>query len=126
MSCYCEGNWKGVYVTIVNSAFCLFFYLTGVHFQCKLQHGGNVSQKKIKCRPIRTREIGGVSLSDVLYVGEDRNIYILVYPYNIETKSSLLLVLSYIILEPCFTCTMHQRNQEQGITSEFFYLGIIF
>ena len=28
----------------------------------------DVSQQKIKCRPIRTREIGGVSLSDVLYV----------------------------------------------------------
>ena len=27
----------------------------------------DVSQKKIKCRPIRTWELGGVSLSDVLY-----------------------------------------------------------
>ena len=48
--------------------FCLFLYLTGVHFRGKLQHGGDVSQQKIKCRPSRTQEIGGVSLSDVLYV----------------------------------------------------------
>ena len=59
---------EGVYVTIGNPAFCLFLYLTGVHFRGELQHGGDVSQQKIKCRPIRTREIGGVSLSDVLYV----------------------------------------------------------
>ena len=54
-------------MTIGNPAFCLFLYLTGVHFRGELQHGGDVSQQKIKCRPIRTREIGGVSLSDVLY-----------------------------------------------------------
>ena len=39
------------------------FYIPG-----KLKHGDDVSQQKIKCRPIRAREIGGVSLSDVLYV----------------------------------------------------------
>ena len=55
-------------MTIGNLAFCLFLYLTGVHFRGELQHGGDVSQQKIKCRPIRTREIGGVTLSDVLYV----------------------------------------------------------
>ena len=55
-------------MTIGNPAFCLFIYLTGVHFRGELQHGGDVSQQKFKCRPIRTREIGGVSLSDVLYV----------------------------------------------------------
>ena len=27
-----------------------------------LQHVGDVSEQKIKCRPIRTREIGGVRL----------------------------------------------------------------
>ena len=46
---------------IGNPAFCQFLYLTGVHFRGELQHGGDVSQQKIKCRPIRTREIGGVS-----------------------------------------------------------------
>ena len=58
---------EGVCVTIGNPAFCLFLYLTGVHFRGKLQHIGDVSQQKIKCRPIRTREIGGVTLSDILY-----------------------------------------------------------
>ena len=42
--------------------FCLALYLTGVHFQCELQHVGDVKEHKIKCRPIRTREIGGVRL----------------------------------------------------------------
>ena len=59
---------EGVYVTIGSPAFCLFIYLDGVHFRGELQHVGDVSQYKIKCRPIRTQEIGGVSLSDVLYV----------------------------------------------------------
>ena len=53
---------------IGNPAFCMFLYLTGVHFRGKLQHGGDVSQQKRKCQPIRTREIGGTSLSEVLYV----------------------------------------------------------
>ena len=42
-------------------------FLTGVHFRGNLQRGGDVSQQKIMCRPVRTRKIGGVSLSDVLY-----------------------------------------------------------
>ena len=58
----------GVCVTIENPTFCLFLYLTGVHFWGELQHVGEVSQQNIKCRPIRTGEIGGVTLSDVLYV----------------------------------------------------------
>ena len=53
---------------IGNPAFCLFLYLTGVHFRGELQHCGDVSEQKIKCQPIRTPEIGGgVSLSDVLH-----------------------------------------------------------
>ena len=62
------SNKECVYVTIGNPAFCLFLNLTGVHFQGELQHSGDVSQQKIKCRSTRTREIGGVSLSNVLYV----------------------------------------------------------
>ena len=54
-------------MTIVHPAFYLFLYLTGVHFWHELQHGGDVSQQKIKSRPISTREISGVSISDVLY-----------------------------------------------------------
>ena len=60
---------EGVYVTTVYPAFCLFLYLTVLHFRGELQHRGDISQQKIKCRPIRTREIGGVLLSDVLYEG---------------------------------------------------------
>ena len=55
-----------VFVAIGNPAF-YFLCLTGVHFRGKLQHSGDINQQKIKCGPIRTREIGGVSLSDVLY-----------------------------------------------------------
>ena len=55
-------------MTIGNPAFFLFLYLTGVHFRGDLQHGGDVSQQKIKCQPTRTRETGGASLSDILYV----------------------------------------------------------
>ena len=53
---------------IGNPAFCMFLYLTGVHFRGELQHGGDVSQQKLKCQSIRTREIDGILLSDVLYV----------------------------------------------------------
>ena len=48
-------------MTIGNPAFCLAFNLTGVHHRDKLHHVGEVSQQ-IKCRPIRTREIGDVRL----------------------------------------------------------------
>ena len=57
-------------MTILHPAFCLFLYLTGVHFPGELKHCGNVSQQNNLCRPIRTREIGSVSLSDVPYVPE--------------------------------------------------------
>ena len=56
-----------VFILTKKKVFCRYFYLTGVHFRDELQHGGDVSQQKIKCRPIITREIGGVSLLDVLY-----------------------------------------------------------
>ena len=55
-------------MTIENPVFCLFLNLTGLPFQGELKHGGDASQQKITCRLIRTREIGGVSLSDVLFV----------------------------------------------------------
>ena len=53
---------------------CLFLYLTGVHYRGELQHGGDVSQQKIKRWPIRTWEIGGVSLSDLLYDHQKSNL----------------------------------------------------
>ena len=43
-----------VYVTISNQAFCLAFYLIGVHFRGELQHVGQVGEQKIKCQPIKT------------------------------------------------------------------------
>ena len=66
---------EGVYVTIGNAAFCLFLYLTGVHFRDELQHVGDVSQQKIKWRQIRTREIGGASLSGLLNVKSDSYLF---------------------------------------------------
>ena len=57
--CNCEiirTLYRGVYGKIGNPAFCLALYLTGVHFQGKLKHVGDVSEWKIKCGPIRTRE----------------------------------------------------------------------
>ena len=55
-------------MTTGNPVFCLFLYLFGVHFGAELPLVGNFTEPKIKGRPIRTREIGGVTLSDVLYV----------------------------------------------------------
>ena len=55
-------------MTVGNPAFCLALYLTGLHFRGELQHVGDVSDQKFKCRPIRTREISGVRLSEALYV----------------------------------------------------------
>ena len=39
---------EAVYVTIGNPASCLALYLTGVHFQGKLQHVGHGGEQKIK------------------------------------------------------------------------------
>ena len=84
-------------MTIVLPAFCLFLYLTGVHFRGKLQHGGDVSQQKIKCRPIRTRETGGASLSDVLYV---------VY--------SKILFLDILEKQEIASCALYERQKRYG------------
>ena len=53
-----------VYVTIGNLTFCLAWYLTDVHFRGELEHVGHVDGQNIKCRPIRTGEIGGARLQD--------------------------------------------------------------
>ena len=55
-------------MTIGNSAFCFALYLTSVHFRGELQHVGDTSEQKFKCLPIKTREIGGVRLSEALHV----------------------------------------------------------
>ena len=55
-------------MTIENPAFCLALYLARIHFRGELHHVGHVGWQKIKCRPIRTGEIGCVRLQDELYV----------------------------------------------------------
>ena len=45
---------EGVSVTFGNPAFCLALHSTGVQFRGKLQHVGDVSEPRVKCRPIRT------------------------------------------------------------------------
>ena len=64
---YIHSILEGVYVAIENPTFCLFLYLTDLHFRGALQHVGDASEWKINFS-IRTREIDGVSLPDVLYV----------------------------------------------------------
>ena len=56
-----------MYVRIGKPAFCLAFYLTGVHFRYELQHVGHLGGQKNKCRLIRTREIGGVRFQEEIY-----------------------------------------------------------
>ena len=51
-----ESNLEHVCVTIVHPAFCVFLYLTGVHFQGKLQHGGDASQQKISANQSELRK----------------------------------------------------------------------
>ena len=55
-------------MTIGNPAFFVFLYLTGVRFGGELLPVDDVSEPKIMCRPIRTQEMGSVTLSDILYV----------------------------------------------------------
>ena len=45
-----------------NSDFCLALYLTGVHFRGELQHVRDVSKQNLKCRTIRTQEMGNARL----------------------------------------------------------------
>ena len=59
---------EGVYVKIGNPAFFLFLYFTGAPFWGELQHNGEVSQQKIKCRLIRTREIGGTIVRRMIWL----------------------------------------------------------
>lgn len=49
-------------MTIGNPAFSLALNLTDVHFRGELQLVRGVSEQKINCQPMRTREIGGVRL----------------------------------------------------------------
>ena len=51
-----------LYVTIENPAFGLALYLTSVHFRGELYPVGHVGEQKIRCPPIRTRQIASVRL----------------------------------------------------------------
>ena len=104
--------WEVVYVTTGNPAFCLAWYLTGVHFRGELQHVVDGSEQKIKCRPIRTREIGGARLSEELY-GHDKDL-----PW-FNTKIKLLIYekITYKVL-----C----KNIEKSSGSQlFFKIGVL-
>ena len=46
VKCVTTAPKEGSYVTIGNPVFCLFLYLTGVHFRGKLQHGDDAVIKK--------------------------------------------------------------------------------
>ena len=59
---------KFVYVTMGNPAFSLTFCFTVVHFRGKLQQVDHVGEQRLKCQPIRTREIARVRLYKELYV----------------------------------------------------------
>ena len=57
--CLCD-NWKSIFLPLLIFEWRTFSRRVTAWWWRQ-------SAKKIKCRPIRTREIGGVSLSDVLY-----------------------------------------------------------
>ena len=73
-------------MTIGNQTFCLTLYLTGVHFRGELQHFGHVRRQKIKCRPIRIREIGGARLRDELYARIHLHLEL---PHQIQEQKTL-------------------------------------
>ena len=76
-------------MTIGNPAFCLALYLSGVHFRGELRHVGDVSEQNIECRLIRTREIGGVKLSEELYANQFTTVHLFCPPVCVVV--SLLL-----------------------------------
>ena len=55
-------------MTITSPVFCLVLNLTDVHFQGELEHFSHVGEQKIKCRPIRTRELADIRFQDKPYV----------------------------------------------------------
>ena len=56
-------NWLGVrFELMFVTVFWLALYLSAVHFRGKLQHFGHMGKQKIKCQPVKTREIVGVRL----------------------------------------------------------------
>ena len=58
---FINGNWEVGYVIIGNLAFCLAFYLTGVHFRGELQHVGHVGEQELS---VDQSELGKLLVSD--------------------------------------------------------------
>ena len=87
-----HAPYEGVSVTIGNPAFFIALYLTGVHFRGELQHICDVSEQKIKCRPIRTREIGGVRLSEELHIKNSFQLMLFLFLRHViqKTKEHIL------------------------------------
>ena len=81
-------------MTIGNPAFCLALYLTDVHFRGELQYVGRVGGQKIKYRPIRTRELGGVRLQKELNV---RSFFFIV-ACAFDSKECIQKVLKYFYI----------------------------
>ena len=89
-----------VYVTVGNPSFYLALYLTAVDFQGKLHHVGHVGEQKIKCWPIRTREIACVRLWEELYV------------YHVSISQKNVMKISYRKKTMCIHC-LRYRNFTQ-------------
>ena len=70
-------------MTTGNPVFCFALYLTSIHFRGELQHVGDTSEQKFKCRPIKTREIGGVRLSEGTVCKGSSKVYVPSFYYEI-------------------------------------------
>ena len=82
-----------------------FSFLPRLIFNCGtfsrgLQHVDDVSEQKTKCRPIKTWDIGGVTLSYVLYVNFSLPYVI---QFNLFLKFGLVIVLKSKLLQRCFS-----------------------
>ena len=118
---------EDVYVTIGSPGFCLLLYLTGVYFRGELQHVVDVSEQKIKCWPIGTRETGGVRLSDGLYVNSKNH---LIHNFCLKflfLKFQFVFALQYL---DCY-CTKYQvkpayLNLKLPLNPTFFSVFLVF
>ena len=82
-----------------------FSFLPRLIFNCRtfsrgVQHVDDVSEQKTKCRPIKTWDIGGVTLSGVLYVNLP---LAYVNQFNFFLKFRLVIVLKSKLLQRYFS-----------------------
>ena len=78
-----------------------FSFLPRLIFNCRtfsrgVQHVDDVSEQKTKCQPIKTWDIGGATLSDVLYVNLS---LAYVIQFNFFLKFGLVIVLKSKLLQ---------------------------